>query len=242
MTHGDSLTLTVEATHTSLVARMGAARDGHHPERGRPRDSTDAFLAATSRHLAAVEAVLVPRVRERVPDGVHVAKEYLERARDLEQTLTLVKARLYGEAHAISLSWSRLWSAVQSQLLEHNRLELGLVAALVRYDDPEDLDGLAQRVFDAETHGPTRPHPHLPHTGMFSLVTRKVWALADRFWDTAEGRVVPQPVRPKPHRHDSLVAQYLVADPHFEGDAPVTEHRHHRPHRPEDGPGDATGV
>jgi hypothetical protein len=77
---------------------------------------------------------------------------------------------------------------------------------------------------------------------MFSLVTRKVWALADRFWDTAEGRVVPQPVRPKPHRHDSLVAQYLVADPHFEGDAPVTEHRHHRPHRPGDGPGDATGV
>jgi hypothetical protein len=42
-------------------------------------------------------------------------------------------------------------------------------------------------------------------------------------------------VRPKPHRHDSLLAQYLVADPHFEGDAPVTEHRHHHPRHPDGG-------
>lgn len=236
MTHGYSLTLTVEATHRSLEERMHAAR-AVHPGQARPRDRTDAFLAAASRHLAAVEAVLVPRVRERVPDGVHVSKEYLERARDLEQTLTLVKARLYGEAHAIHLSWERLWGAVQGQLREHNRLEMGLVDALVRYDDPDDLDGLAQRVFDAETHSPTRPHPHLPHTGLFSLVARRVWALADRFWDMAEGRVVPQPVRPKAHRHDSLMAQYLVADPHFEGDAPVTEHRHHHPRHPDSGTG-----
>jgi hypothetical protein len=80
-------------------------------------------------------------------------------------------------------------------------------------------------VFDAETRGPTRPHPYLPHTGFVSLVARRLWAMADRFWDSAEGRVIPQPVRPVPHRHDSLVSQYLVGDPHFDGSAAFMEHR-----------------
>jgi hypothetical protein len=164
-----------------------------------------------------------------VPDGVLLARGYLERARELEQTLTLVKARLYGEAHAIQLPWPQLWSTVQTQLAEHNRVELDLVDALIRHDEPAVLDGLAQRVFDAETQAPTRPHPHLPHTGMLGLVARRLWSVADRFWDRAEGRVVPEPVRPVAHRHDSLLAQYLVGDPHFEGDARMTAPRraHH---------------
>ena len=79
-----------------------------------------------------------------------------------------------------------------------------MVAELVRHGDPVEVDGLARRVFDAETHGPTRPHPRTPHTGFPGLVARRIWALADRFWDAAEGRVIPDPVRPAPHRHDSL--------------------------------------
>jgi hypothetical protein len=237
MTHGASLALTVEATHRSLEDRLGAAR-APRPKSGRPRDTTDAFLAATSRHLAAAEAVLVPMVRARVPDGAALAAEYLEAARVLEQTLTLVKARLYGEAHAIHLGWSQLWEVVHTQLSDHNRLELGLVDALIRHGEPEHLDGLAQRVFQSETHGPTRPHPHLPHTGFVGLVARRVWAIADRFWDRAEGRVVPQPVRPVPHRHDSLLAQYLVSDPQFDGDARMTAYRRRR--RRANGGADAT--
>jgi hypothetical protein len=217
--------MTVEATHRSLEERVSAART---PSPNRPRDTTDAFLAATSRHLAAVEAVLVPRVRKQSPEGALLSVEYLEAARSLEQTLTLVKARLYGEAHAARLPWPRLWGVVQRQLTEHNRLEVRLVDELIRYDDPADLDGLAQRVFDAETRAPTRPHPHLPHTGRASLVARRLWAVADRAWDKAEGRVVPEPVRPVPHRHDSLLGQYLVGDPHFEEHADIIEHRHHR--------------
>ena len=223
MTHGDSLAMTVEATHRSLEDRLAAARA---PRPDRPRDATDAFLAATSRHLAAVEAVLVPPVRRRVPDGVALSDEYLGLARELEQTLTLVKARLYGEAHAIQLSWPVLWGAVQGQLSEHNRLELRLVEALIQYDEPGDLDGLAQRVFNSETRGPTRPHPHLPHTGVVGLVVRRLWTIADRFWDRAEGRVIPEPVHPVPHSHDSLLAQYLVGDPRFDNDASVIARRH----------------
>lgn len=228
MTHGDSLALTVEATQRSLAERLGEALAPHQDPQ-RPRESyaaIDTFMAACSRHMAAVEAVLVGPVRQSVPSGTALAEEYLDIARQFEQTLSLVKARLYGEAHAIHLRWPELWDVVAAQLAEHNRLERRLVEELIRHDDPLRVAGLAQRLFNAETHAPTRPHPWLPHTGLLSPVARRIWAIADRFWDIAEGRVIPEPVRPHPHRHDSLIAQYLVADPKFDEHARMWEHRH----------------
>lgn len=63
---------------------------------------------------------------------------------------------------------------VQQQLSEHYRIERELVEALITYDDPGDLDGLARRMFNAENRGPTRPHPYLPHSGPFSVVAQPV--------------------------------------------------------------------
>src|SRR6476619_8107767 len=104
-----------------------------------------------------------------------------------------------------------------------------MVGELVRYADPVTVEGLARQMFDVEAHGPTRPHPRSPHTGLLGLAARRMWALADRFWDATEGRVIPEPVHPAPHRHDSLMAQYLVADPKFDADATIMEHRHGHP-------------
>jgi hypothetical protein len=227
MVPGDSLFLTVESTQRFLEVRLDDARRGQR-EPGRPRDghaATDAFLAATSRHLAAVQAVLVPTALRVLPRGDVTARQYLVAARRLERTLSLVKARLYGEAHAVQLSWPALWSLVGRQLDDHNRLEAELVQLLVEHDHPVHLDGLARRIFDAESRGPTRPHPYLPHTGPFGPLARRLWAMADRFWDTAEGRVIPQPVRPVAHRHDSLLSQYLVGDPHFDSAARLLQRR-----------------
>ena len=120
MTHGDSLLLTIEATQRSLEQRLHEAVAPHH-DPARPRDTyaaTDAFLAATSRHLAAVEAVLLDPVRHAVPEGETLVRGYLELVRGLEHTLALLKARLYGEAHAIHLDWAQLWVRVQAQLAD----------------------------------------------------------------------------------------------------------------------------
>lgn len=236
MTHGDSLVLTVEATQQSLEERLAEAVRPHRDPH-RPRDryaATDTFLAAASRHLAAVEAVILGPVRHTVPDGDSLVHHYLQAARRLEHSLALVKARLYGEAHAIYLEWPELWTRVQDELAEHNLMETHLVDQLVRHGDQRAVDGLARKVFDAETHAPTRPHPYLPHSGLLGRMTRRVWSVADRFWDAAEGRVIVDPVRPKPHTHNSLMAQYLVADPKFDDHATILEHhrRHPRPPGP----------
>src|SRR5262245_43930461 len=105
MTHGDSLVLTTEATQRSLEERLGEALAPHRgPNRARDNSgAVAAFMAATSRHLAAAEAVLVNRVRHDVPGGEGISQEYLHVARQLEHTLALIKGKLYGEAHAIHL-------------------------------------------------------------------------------------------------------------------------------------------
>jgi hypothetical protein len=179
--------------------------------------------------VAAVEAVLVEPVRRTVPNGPKLVHDYLHAARLLEQTLSLIKAKLYGESHAVHLRWPELWDRARGQLSEHNRVERDMVEKLIRYGGPVEVDGLARRVFDAETRGPTRPHPRLPHTGLLGLVARRVWAVADRFWDSAEGRVIPEPVHPAAHRHTSLIAQYLVADPLFDASAAIMQHRRRPP-------------
>lgn len=231
MTQDDSLWASVQATHRSLEERLGEALAPHR-DRQRPRDgyaATDSFLAATSRHVAAAEAVLVPHLRREVPDGEALARDYLAAARRLELTLSLLKARLYGEAHAVHLEWPDLWESVRVRLSDHNRLEDRLVEEVRRHSELPVLEPLAGRLHSAETRAPSRPHPRLPHSGPLSLVARRVWAVADRFWDTAEGRVVPAPVAPRPRRHESLLAQYLLADPMFEAQAQLVGHRggHH---------------
>jgi len=229
------LVLTIEATHQSLQQRLEAARRSAWSS-NQPRDTyrrVDTFMAATSRHLAAAEEVL-PRAARRLPDGDRNLRAYQHQTRVLEQEISRLKARLYGEVHALHVPWAEVWSGVRRELRRHNELERSLVDALARVLSEPEADALAEQVYRAEVHAPTRTHPYIPHHGLLGHLARKVWAVADRFWDTAEGRVVPAPVRPpsKEHRHDSLVAQYLVAEPHFDDHAPIVAHRRHRAERP----------
>ena len=229
MTHSDSLVITAEATQHALEQRLHQALLPHRDPL-RPHDhmaAADAFVASVSRHLAAVEAVLVPEVRHTVPGGRELSHDYLSAARQLEHALVRIKGRLYGEAHLIYGAWPSLWADARERLDEHNRLESSLVEELLRHGDAALVDGLAQRMLQVETHGPTRPHPRTPHTGLLGSAARRIWALADRFWDAAEGRVIPEPVRPPARRHDSLIAQYLVGDPRFDASATLVERRGH---------------
>lgn len=228
----NDLVVTVEATHQSLKQRL---REATHfsldPARARDQYArTDAFLAATSRHLAAVEEVLLPVARRRLPYGAERVRTYLHQAKLLELATAHVKARLYGEVHAAYVPWSDMWDQVQRELDRHNDLELRLAEELGAVLEHSECDRLAERVYRAEVRAPTRAHPYIPHRGLVGRVARRVWSAADRFWDTAEGRVVPQPVRPpsKAHSHDSLMGQYLFGVPNLDDKAPVFEHRRHR--------------
>lgn len=231
--HVNRLVVTVEATHQSLQQRLREATQRPFSP-ARPRDGyarVDALMAATSRHLAAVDEVLLRVAADKLPQGDERVRTYLHEARLLEMAMSSLKARLYGEVHAAYLSWSQVWKEVRRALMRHNELERSLVADLADVLSEDASDLLAERVYRAEVSAPTRAHPNIPHRGRLGHAARRVWAVADRFWDTAEGRVVPRPVRPPTNEHaaDSLMAQYLMGEPLLDEKAPLFAHRrrHH---------------
>ncbi|MCW2764956.1 MAG: hypothetical protein JWO11_915 [Nocardioides sp.] len=216
----DDLRSYILLTHENLAARFDEAsamlRTPGQPRKG--YEHIDTFLAVASKHLNAVDAVLLPAVRK-VPDGAHVVHEYLRTARDLELALAHVKAREYGSVFEAGRAWHLIWSDVGEALPAHRRREFEIGELLAGRLDAPALVALADRLHGAETAAPSRPHPYAPHTGFPGLVARKVMHAVDSFWDAAEGRMVPSPARP-PHKAPGKVARYLLADPRFDEENP----------------------
>lgn len=213
---GTVLDLAITTTHEVLSQRLARAIASHGPARPqRPSrgayPDTDQFLASASRHLAAASAVLVPAARRSLIDGDHRAREFVHRSRQLEFALNQVKAKLYGEAHAIHRTWSHVWAEVQREFDATMEHEQRLVEDLADHLSAFDMDDLAQSVYRAELRAPTRPHPFLPHRGLAGRVSRRVAHGIDHFWDSTEGRMLPEPVRP--HHKAGLMTHYLLGDP-----------------------------
>jgi hypothetical protein len=206
----------LESIHHDLRHRLALA-SGARPDARHPRDHytpIDTFLAAASRHNAAMVDAIAPLVRH-LPGGHDLAHEFLAASRTYEESLAQVKAKLYGSTFAVARAWSSIWEEVGKDLEVVCALEMRLAEALLAEETDEPRD-LGTRLHRAELASPTRPHPWIPHQGPVRHVARAVARRIDLFWDAAEGRMVPEPVRHHDRDHQGPVTQYLLADPHFE--------------------------
>jgi hypothetical protein len=198
--------------HDQIQDMMTAAKEGS-PVFGDPRRLfalTDTFLATLSRHLAAVEDVVYPELRKRVPDGRPVAAEQIHLSRQMELVMRMIEGTFYGDAYAIAVPRVVLWDDIAAQFDEHDTAEKDVVRWLEEAIDQEQQEHLAAAFAKAVEHAPTRPHPYSPHSAVLGRLSHRLWALADRALDTMDGRIIPtQP--PKVHgRPDSLLTQYLL--------------------------------
>jgi hypothetical protein len=212
-----TLTVGARTTHDVLAERLEAAASTD-PERDDPRSRypvTDTFLASASRHVNAAVGVLVPAARKRIPDGAERGRDFIRQVRHLEGAMAQVKARLYGSTYAIGRSWSSVWDDARRELEAVRRLEEQLCADLDTHREEGDPDW-SERLYRAELHAPTRPHPYVPHQGLGGRLARKVALQVDHFWDMAEGRMAPEPIRHHDRSKDGPITQYFLADPHFD--------------------------
>ena len=110
----DTLADTVTETHDVLTTRLADA-EACRPTRVLPRDrmrATDPFLASTSRHVAAVNAVLGPAARRHLPDGRRRAHDLARQSRRLEGALFQTKSKLYGSTFVVRRPWASIWHEV----------------------------------------------------------------------------------------------------------------------------------
>jgi hypothetical protein len=219
MTAVDTLVRGMNATHGVLAERLARA-SAARPDPFHARDqfpATDTFLASASRHIGAICAVVVPAVRHRLDDGQARAREFVEASKRFELALAQVKAKLYGSSYAVRRTWDSVWDDVRQEFDAIWELERDLVTDLAASRLDTDPDW-GEELYHAELHAPTRPHPYVPHQGVPGKLARSVALRVDRFWDSAEGRMVPEPIHHHDRSHDGKFAQYFLADPHLPDD------------------------
>jgi hypothetical protein len=223
------LSETVHRRHDHLADQLEVLRtlfrsedeeESHRSRRGCP--PIDEFVTAASRHLHAVNEVLLPPVRHELPHGKQVAHHYLEAAHGLEVVLAHVKAHEYGSVYEGSFSWTEALTEAGAALDTYRECEEEMAEQLTGRLDDAELDELAERLVNIEPREPTRPHPYLPHAGPLGAVARGVVRVTDRAWDHAEGRPLPPPKRP-PRKRPGLLGQYLLANPQFDPEAEEPE-------------------
>jgi hypothetical protein len=208
-----------ERTYRTLADRLEAVA-AMETVPGQPRkgfEHADMFLAAASRHLNAVESVLLPVAQKRIADSDDLVHDFVRASKELETALFNAKGREYGSAYAVTMSWPEVWAAVRTHLEQERDLEIELAERLSAELDDTETGELVEHLQKAEPDAPSRPHPHAPHLGTRGRVARRLLHAVDSFWDTAEGRMVPEKAhaaRKKP----GLIGQYLLADPRFDED------------------------
>jgi hypothetical protein len=205
----DCLKMSIQHTHDGLAERLDAARSviARPEETRRGCPPIDLFCVDASRHLHAVDEVLLPSARV---DGDYRAAEHT-----LGVVLTHLKAHEFGSTYEKGFDWSQGWGEVEDALSGYRTEEDAMVDWLTESLPDERLTMLTERLELAERRGPTRPHPYLPHIGMAGRMARRVERVADSFWDAVEGRYVPEPERPA-KKEPGLIGQYLLADPRFD--------------------------
>ena len=221
------LNRSVQRTHDALAEELEVLRTqfgppGEHAELEGPHrgyQPIDEFVTTASRHLHAVNQVLVPSARKQLPDGRQVAHGYVDSMRVLEVVLAHVKAHEYGSVWEKRIAWPSVWAEVGTALETVRGREEQLAHQLTDTLDDSEVDELAERLDEIEPGEPSRPHPYLPHRGVMGSVARGIVKRTDRAWDHGEGRPVSGPSRGE-RKRPGLLGQYLMADPRFDPDKP----------------------
>ena len=219
MDTADVLRSSVQHTHELLGERMEFARDMVSAP-SRPRDANeriDVYLAAASKHLHAVDAVLLPAVGSHLADSGHLVHDYLHAERELELALAHVKAREYGSALEAGETWDDVWTDVLDAAASQRVRELDIAdKRRARHSDGPALRRARPSACTARRRSRRPGRTRTSRTPACPAgLARKVMHTADAFWDATEGRMVPE-AQHKPHKPPGKFAQYLLADPRFD--------------------------
>jgi hypothetical protein len=212
-TKTDCLIDYVRSSHDGLATRMEAARlmHGTRDDPRLERHRIDDFLGAACQHMHAIDDVMLPAYAK-LPDGRSLCHDFTTSVKHLEVLLYHVNAHEYGSSIEGSFDWPAVWTDVAQAMADERSAEEELARQLTDALDDDRLEDLTGRIQRVEPQEPTRPHPHQPHGGMLGRFSRGVMRKTDAFWDTAQGRIVPEPVH-EPKKKPGLLGQYFLASP-----------------------------
>jgi hypothetical protein len=206
---GDSLTSLPDEDHARIDQawqRVDATRDQGTQE---VLDAYEQLIAELTRHLFAMEVVLLPVAAQQLGRGTRELATQVTRMRQLEAIQQLIDERLRGwgdPPEAVEGFRRQLSELTADHRLAEERILSELDAALTG----DERSRLAERLRFAMLHAPTRPHPHAIRRIVVTGWLYRVVAVWDKVLDVMDSRVVP-PLRSVPRRAvDSLLDGYIL--------------------------------
>jgi hypothetical protein len=143
-----------------------------------------------SAHLATLTAVVVPAVRQSLPQQRDVLEQHAAAAHGLEHELRRLHGRLSGDGAMAHLDPDRLRRSVLLRLDVQAALQERLLLELHAAVPADRWAQLVGQYTHGVLHSPTRPHPHLPHTGAAGRLAQQLARVGDRFLDVVDSRPV----------------------------------------------------
>lgn len=214
----ETLTEIVLGPHAALRQYVDEARSAA-PDRGDPRRPfalCDRALAALSAHLAAVEEVVYPWARRKLPDGRQRTAHQLQSARHMERVMRGIQGAYYGDHFALATPRAQLWEELRSLLDDHVDAEGRLVEDLARAVTEDEQAALVERFRHTVAGGPTRPHPYSPHSRFAGRYANRLWSFADHAMDVMDARMVPARFTGPRRPADTPWGQYVLGQPLFD--------------------------
>jgi hypothetical protein len=207
----------IERAHGAVRASVGSTAglvgksparpmDGHDAE-----DMYDAEVATVGGHLAAVEAVLFPVARHRLPGGRGMVAEQQRLIRRIERLMRLIEGRCYGDVYAIDLKVEQLQRDL-AQLLDRSRqFEQELARRLDTTLTTAERLAVSESFAAAMAHPPTRAHPYVPHSRGLAGPVFRACSLWDRAFDVMDNRKVPGEEPRRRRKTLTLLDRYVLA-------------------------------
>jgi hypothetical protein len=166
-----------------------------------------------SAHLAATQLVVYPAARRHLGDDSALSVLARHTIR-LEEALRLLERQQSGDASAIRMDAARLTRSLVELATIHARAERALLRRMSEHLSVPEQRLLLQDYRRALEHAPTRPHPHMPHTGRLGALAFAVDGRRDRLMDGLDGRYAPTRSRARRPRKLSRWASFLHARRH----------------------------
>jgi hypothetical protein len=207
-----TLTDVLTTMQEAVRSRAGAAA----ATRGRGVDTYDAEVATLSGHLAAVETVVHPVARKRLPGGHASVAAQLRLARRVELHMRLLEGRLHGDTLAAPMSLGALQAQLTDLVALYCEGELSMARQLDAHLPAEQRRALVGALTSAVRRAPTRPHPYTPHPRGLGRLMFAVCAVWDRAFDVMDNRVVPAMRPPRSVPPLRTWDRYLLGRPGFE--------------------------
>ncbi|MBV7694702.1 hemerythrin domain-containing protein [Streptomyces sp. TRM70350] len=136
------------------------------------------------RHSVAEEAYLYPAVREHVPNGDALADKEIDDHSKAEQIMKDLES-----CDADDPEFDRLIGMLMTEIRAHVAdEEENLFPKLRAACSPQALDELGDKVRQAKTMAPTRPHPSAPDKPPLNKLLAPGAGLVDRVRDALTGR------------------------------------------------------